>query len=94
MHTALLDTMLLCMQQLVVRVADDVALAIDELIAEGIASSRSDAVRTALLTLIEENRRRRTGEAIVAGYERVPQDEDDVMWSDEAARRMIADEPW
>ena len=82
------------MQQLVVRVADDIASAIDELIAEGIASSRSDAVRTALLTLIEENRRRRTGEAIVAGYERVPQDEDDVMWSDEATRRMIADEPW
>lgn len=76
------------------RVADDVAAAVDELVAEGIASSRSDAVRTALLTLIEENRRRRTGEAIVAGYLRIPQDEDEAAWSDEATRRMIADEPW
>lgn len=82
------------MQQLVVRVADDVAAAIDELVAEGIATSRSDAVRTALLTLIEENRRRRTGEAIVAGYRQTPQDEDDLAWSDDATRRMIADEPW
>lgn len=82
------------MQQLVVRVADDVAAAIDDLVAQGIAASRSDAVRTALLTLIEENRRRRTGEAIVAGYLRTPQDEDDVPWSDDATRRMIADEPW
>jgi metal-responsive CopG/Arc/MetJ family transcriptional regulator len=82
------------MQQLVVRVADDVAAAIDELVAEGIATSRSDAVRTALLTLIQENRRRRTGEAIVAGYRRLPQDEDDLAWSDDATRRMIADEPW
>lgn len=82
------------MQQLVVRVADDVAAAIDDLIAEGIASSRSDAVRTALLTLIEENRRRRTGQAIVAGYERIPQDDDELSWSDEATRRMIAEEPW
>lgn len=82
------------MQQLVVRVADDVAAAIDELVAEGIATSRSDAVRTALLTLIQENRRRRTGEAIVAGYRRLPQDEGDLAWSDDATRRMIADEPW
>ena len=82
------------MQQLVVRVADDVAAAIDALVAEGIATSRSDAVRTALLTLIQENRRRRTGEAIVAGYRRLPQDEDDLAWSDDATRRMIADEPW
>jgi Arc/MetJ-type ribon-helix-helix transcriptional regulator len=82
------------MQQLVVRVADDVAAAIDELVAEGIAASRSDAVRTALLTLIEENRRRRTGEAIVAGYRRLPQDEEDLAWSDDATRRMIAEEPW
>ena len=86
--------MLSRMQQLVVRVPDDVAAAIDELIAEGVAASRSDAVRTAVLTLIEENRRRRTGEAIVAGYERLPQDEDDLMWSDEATRRMIAEEQW
>lgn len=82
------------MQQLVVRIADDVAAAIDDLVAEGIATSRSDAVRTALLTLIEENRRRRTGQAIVAGYQRFPQDDDDQTWSDEATRRMIAEEPW
>ncbi len=82
------------MQQLVVRVPDEVAAAIDELIAEGVAASRSDAVRAAVLTLIEGNRRRRTGEAIVACYERIPQDEDDLMWSDEATRRMIAEEPW
>lgn len=82
------------MQQLVVRVHDDLAAAVDELVAQGIAASRSDAVRAALLTLVEENRRRRTGDSIVAGYRRVPQDETELGWSDEATRRMIADEPW
>jgi Arc/MetJ-type ribon-helix-helix transcriptional regulator len=82
------------MAQLVTRVDDRLAKEIDELVAEGVVASRSEAVRVALEALLERHRRRRTGLAIVAGYRRVPQTDTEVGWADEATRRMIADEPW
>jgi hypothetical protein len=43
---------------------------------------------------LEAERRRRVGEAIVGGYERIPPTDDDAAWSDDATVRMIAEEPW
>jgi len=82
------------MAQLVTRVGDRLAHEIDELVAEGVVASRSEAVRVALEALLERHRRRKTGLAIVAGYRRIPQTDADVGWAGEATRRMIADEPW
>lgn len=82
------------MTQLVTRIDTDLAESIDRLIAEGVVESRSDAVRKGLRALIEETRRRRTADAIIAGYTRHPQTDDEVAWADEATVRMIADEPW
>jgi Arc/MetJ-type ribon-helix-helix transcriptional regulator len=82
------------MAQLVTRIDDDLAESIDRLIAEGVAESRSDAVRKGLYVLIEQTRRRRTADAIIAGYARHPQTDDEASWADEATVRMIADEPW
>lgn len=79
------------MAQLVARLDDRLLRAVDELVEEGVVSSRSDAVRLGLEVLVERERRARVGRAIVEGYRRVPQDDD---WSDEATRRMIAEEPW
>lgn len=82
------------MTQLVTRIDNDLARSIDRLIAEGVVESRSDAVRRGLHALIEQTRRRRTGEAIIAGYAHRPQTDDEVAWADEATVKMIADEPW
>ncbi len=82
------------MTQLVTRVDSELVDRIDELIAQGVVDSRSDAVRQGLRTLIEQTRRRRTAEAIVAGYSHHPQTDDEVAWADEATVQMIADEPW
>ncbi len=82
------------MPQLVTRVDDDLAAAVDELVLEGVVASRSDAVRVALLALVDENRRARIAKAIVDGYRAQPQTATDVGWADEAGARMIADEPW
>ena len=82
------------MTQLVTRIDDDLAREVDALVLEGVVQSRSDAVRHALRTLVDRHRRRRIGEAIVAGYENRPQTADEVSWADDAAVRMIADEPW
>lgn len=82
------------MTQLVTRIDPDLVDSVDELIAEGVVESRSDAVRQGLRALIEQTRRRRIAEAIVAGYVHHPQADDEVAWADEATAQMIADEPW
>ena len=82
------------MTQLVTRIDSDMAESIDRLVAEGIVDSRSDAVRKGLRALIEQTRRRRTAEAIVASYTRDPQTDEEVSWADQATVQMITDEPW
>jgi hypothetical protein len=44
--------------------------------------------------LLDQHRRRRTAEAIVEGYEAMPQTADDVGWADAATIGMITEEPW
>lgn len=82
------------MTQVVVRLPDDVAASLDELVASGGAASRSEAVRQGLALLLDARRRAATGAAIVAGYRASPQLDDDGAWADEATLAMIADEPW
>jgi Arc/MetJ-type ribon-helix-helix transcriptional regulator len=82
------------MTQFVTRIDDDLTAAVDALVAEGAVQSRSDAVRRGLRALVDEARRRRTAEAIVAGYRARPQEAGEVAWPDEATIRMIAEEPW
>ena len=80
--------------QLVTRVPDDLAAAVDELVREGVFESRSEAVRAGLGAMIERRRRGAVGRAIADGYRRVPQAADDLTWSDAASAAMIAEEPW
>ena len=82
------------MAQFVTRIDDRLARDIDELVAEGVVASRSEAVRRGLEALIDRHRRASTGRAIVDGYRRRPQTEAEIGWADEATRRMIRDEPW
>lgn len=82
------------MAQLVTRVDDELAAHVDALVRDGVVRSRSEAVRRGLEALVEQHRRARIGAEIVAGYERLPQSEDDGEWTDEATRQMIAEEPW
>ncbi|CAN5245942.1 hypothetical protein BH24ACT1_BH24ACT1_02400 [soil metagenome] len=82
------------MAQLVTRVNDRLVEQVDELVNQGIVESRSEAVRLALTTLIDRHRRDRVGAEIVEAYRRRPQTEAELGWSDDATRRMIAEEPW
>jgi Arc/MetJ-type ribon-helix-helix transcriptional regulator len=91
MHNAMLDPMSV---QLVTRIPDSVAEAVDTLVHAGVFTSRSDAVRAGLEAVVERERRDAIGRAIVQGYQRIPQDEDDLVWSDAATSAMIAEEPW
>lgn len=82
------------MAQLVTRVDAKVTALVDELIAEGVVESRSDAVRRGLAMLINHHRRNREAEAIVRAYRHSPQTEQEVGWADEASVHMIGKEPW
>jgi metal-responsive CopG/Arc/MetJ family transcriptional regulator len=82
------------MAQLVTRLDEALLAEIDEMVAQGIASSRSEFVRIALTQVLDEHRRRRVGEQIVAAYTLHPQDEDDLLGLEAAARALINEEPW
>lgn len=82
------------MVQLVTRIPDEVAEAIDDLVRARVFASRSEAVRAGLDAVIERERRAAVGRSIVEGYERIPQGGDDLAWPDAATAAMIAEEPW
>jgi Arc/MetJ-type ribon-helix-helix transcriptional regulator len=82
------------MAQFVTRIENSLADRVDSLVAAGILSNRSEAVRIGLERLADELERRQIGAQIVAGYRRAPQTEDELDWLDRATERLIADEPW
>ncbi len=83
-----------CMTQLVTRIDDNLVSLVDELVEEGVVESRSDAVRRGLRVLVDQQRRLRTGDAIVQGYRDRPQTVEEVGWADAATVKMIGEEPW
>ncbi len=82
------------MSQLVTRIDDEMADAIDALIASGEFASRSDVVRAGIARIVDERRRQAIGDQIVAGYERLPETQEELRQAEAAARAMIDDEPW
>jgi Arc/MetJ-type ribon-helix-helix transcriptional regulator len=82
------------MTQLVTRIDEGLASDLDRLVAMGVVDSRSDAVRQGLRSLIDAHERRSTADAIIRGYSNTPQSQGEFVWSDEATRRMITEEPW
>lgn len=82
------------MAQLVTRVDDELIAQLDEMVASGEAKSRSDAVRSALEEMLDQRRRRLIGEAIVEGYRRIPETEDELRWAEQNLQEMVAEEPW
>jgi Arc/MetJ-type ribon-helix-helix transcriptional regulator len=82
------------MAQLVTRVEDDLADAVDALVAAGVVASRSEAVRLGLERLVDRFRRDEIGARIANGYRAHPQSEAEVAWADQSSARMIAEEPW
>jgi Arc/MetJ-type ribon-helix-helix transcriptional regulator len=84
-----------CMSfQIAIRIPTDLAQALDGLVESGRFESRADAIRTALESLIDDERRRSIGERIVEGYRRIPQAEDEFPELSQAAVRSIREEPW
>ena len=82
------------MTQIVTRIPQELAEAVDQLVDDGLVASRSEAVRRALADLVDRHTRRQVGRKIVEGYEENPQPDSDGVWSDRATLDMIMEEPW
>jgi predicted transcriptional regulator len=78
------------------RLSDDRLRRLDELVAEGEASTRAAAMVAAIDAWLELAERRRIDAAIVEGYTRIPQTEDEDLHhlAEAALHRTIAEEPW
>jgi predicted transcriptional regulator len=72
---------------------DEVA-ALDQLVAEGVAESRSAAIRLAVAEFVDRRRRAQIGAAIAAAYAAVPQDAGDDELALAQANALTAAEPW
>jgi len=81
-------------EQIAVRIPDRLAESLEDLVATGRFETKAEAVRSALESLVESERRQRVGELIVEGYRRVPQEDDEDLASSthQTLRAMEAEE--
>lgn len=82
------------MAQVVARLDDKLVADLDGLVADGIVTNRSEAVRLGLERLVDEHRRQQIGAEIVDAYRRQPQTEEELAGLDRATRALVAEEPW
>lgn len=81
-------------EQIAVRLSEDLLAEVDALVARGVYESRAAAVRAGIELVAELDRRRRTDEAIVEGYRRVPPSAADDAAALASLREAISEEPW
>lgn len=81
-------------EQIAVRMSDELATRLSELVEGGRFVSKAEAVRTAVEELVDRERRRMIGEQIAEGYRRIPQADDDLDDVVEVGLASIEEEPW
>jgi metal-responsive CopG/Arc/MetJ family transcriptional regulator len=80
--------------QLAIRLPDDLLRDLDWVILRLNYDSRAEAMRDALIKLIDQERRREIGEQIAEGYRRMPQTEEEIASAYDALQQSIDEEPW
>ncbi|MDQ6687704.1 MAG: ribbon-helix-helix domain-containing protein [Actinomycetota bacterium] len=82
------------MTQIAVKLPDGLVRQLDELVAEGLFSNRSSAVRRAVEIIVSGKRRDALEEAYANGYRHVPESESELAEAKRLATQAIEDEPW
>ena len=82
------------MTQIAVKLPDGLVRELDELVAQGLFSSRSSAVRRAVEMIVSGQRRGALEEAYARGYRRAPESESEMAEARRLATQAIDDEPW
>ncbi len=81
-------------ERIAVRIPQDLAESLEELVSSGRFGTKAEAIRAALEALVKAERRGRVGALIADGYRRLRQDDLEVEVATRAAIRSIQDEPW
>ncbi len=81
-------------EQIAIRLPEQLLSELDALVAGGAYESRAAAVRAGIAVLARLERRRGIDQAIVRGYERVPQGRADDELALASLREAIIEEPW
>jgi len=80
--------------QLAIRLPDDLLRDLDWLVVRLSYDSRTEAMREALVRLIDQERRRQIGEEIAEGYRRMPQTEDEMADISFQSWDLDGDDDW
>jgi Arc/MetJ-type ribon-helix-helix transcriptional regulator len=79
--------------QLAIRLSDETLNGLDRLVRSGVFANRTDAIRAAIKSLVDDSERREVEAAIVAGYGSSPDAPEDA-WLASATRALVSAEPW
>jgi len=86
--------MVMARTQTLVQLSHELVALLDERAAR-LRRSRSDLIREALESFLVEDAEAEVSRRIVAGYERIPQDDDGLeRWAERGAGDLVAEEPW
>jgi metal-responsive CopG/Arc/MetJ family transcriptional regulator len=80
--------------QLAIRLPDDLLRDLDWVVIRLNYDSRTEAMRDALVRLIDQERRREIGEQIAEGYRRMPQTEEEMADIPFQSWELDGDEDW
>jgi metal-responsive CopG/Arc/MetJ family transcriptional regulator len=79
--------------QTLVQLNDELLRRLDERAArEG--RSRSAMIRDAIEAYLFDEKKAEIDRQIIAGYERIPETEEEMRWAEASAREGIEEEPW
>ena len=82
------------MTTVAVRLPDELIEGIDSLVQQGAYSNRTDAIKRALTVLLAAHEKNEIDRAIVEGYLRHPQTDDELAIAEAAIIALIEEEPW
>jgi len=82
------------MTQIAVKLPDGLVRELDELVAQGLFSSRSSAVRRAVELIVSRQRRDALDESYANGYRQIPESKSEMAEATRLATQAIGDEPW
>lgn len=67
---------------------------LDALVASGVYPTRAEVVRAAVDELLRREEEAAVDRAIVEGYTRIPQTDEELEWAEWSARESVREEPW
>jgi len=82
------------MPTVALRLPDEMIVVIDGLVSEGSFSTRTDVIKQALERLFAALERERVDQAIIEGYRRIPETQEEMAQAYRNLREMVEEEPW